>query len=137
MKVFDINQIQQAIDLDKDLEALIKNQSQAFIDFSAEGYEVPLPMHLSFPANSGDCHIKAGFRKEGEVFVMKVVSGFYHNPAVGLPSSDGAMLVFSQETGVLLSILYDGGWLTTLRTALAGIVAASVTPWEVTNIGII
>ena len=123
MQIFDIHQIQKAIDLNEDLEALIKNQSQAFIDFSAKGYDVPLPMHLSFPANSGDCHIKAGFRKDSAVFVIKVASGFYHNSAAGLPSSDGAILVFSQKTGLLLSILYDGGWLTTMRTAIAGIIA--------------
>lgn len=137
MKIFDIEQIRQTIDLDEDLEALIKNQSQAFMDFSANGYDVPLPMHLSFPANSGDCHIKAGFRKDGEVFVIKVASGFYLNTAAGLPSSDGAILVFSQKTGLLSCILNDGGWLTTLRTAIAGIVAASLTPWQVRNIGIV
>lgn len=137
MKIFNIKQIQKVINLDKELAALVKNQKQAFIDFSARGYEVPLPIQLSFPNNSGDCHIKAGFKEDGEVFVVKVASGFYKNLSIGLPSSDGILLVFSQKTGKLLSMLYDGGWLTTLRTAIAGIIAASVTPWEISNIGII
>lgn len=137
MKLITLQDIQKVIDLEQDLESLIKNQRQAFIDFSNKLYTTPLPMHLCFPYYLGDCHIKAGYKQDNTIFVIKIASGFYGNTIAEIPSSDGVILVFSQKTGELLNILYDKGWLTTLRTAIAGIIAISVTPWEIRNIGII
>ncbi|MFT5134895.1 MAG: ornithine cyclodeaminase, partial [Gammaproteobacteria bacterium] len=49
----------------------------------------------------------------------------------------GLMLVFSQKTGVLETILLDEGFLTNIRTAVAGeIVAKYMAPKEVTAIGV-
>lgn len=48
------------------------------------------------------------------------------------------MLLFSQKTGVLEAILLDEGYLTDVRTALAGaIVAKHIAPHPITKIGII
>jgi ornithine cyclodeaminase len=48
------------------------------------------------------------------------------------------MLIFSQKTGILCSILLDEGYLTDLRTAAAGdIVAKYLAPRIVSKIGII
>lgn len=137
MKIFDIKKIQQIIDVEQNLEEIIETQKQTFIDFTSGIFEVPLPMQLSFPNLHGDCHVKAGFKNHGDIFVIKVASGFYNNHVLGLPTGDGALLIFSQKTGLIEAILYDGGWLTTLRTAIAGLIAISITPWEIKNIGII
>ena len=64
-------------------------------------------------------HIKYGYLKEAEHYV-KVASGFYENPGLGLPSYDGLMLVFAQATGALQAVLLDEGHLTNLRTAVPG-----------------
>ncbi len=56
-------------------------------------------------------------------FVLKVAAGFYGNPSIGLPTSNGIMLAFSAETGVLEAILLDEGFLTDLRTGLGGAIA--------------
>ena len=86
----------------------------------------------------GEVHIKYGYVKEEDYYVIKVASGFYANPDLGLPSSNGLMLLFSQETGELLSILYDEGYLTDVRTALAGaVVARHLAPGNIDRIGII
>ena len=86
----------------------------------------------------GEVHIKYGYVKDEDYYVIKVASGFYQNPGLGLPSSNGLMLLFSQETGELLSILYDEGYLTDVRTALAGaVVARHLAPGNVDRIGII
>ena len=86
----------------------------------------------------GEVHIKYGYVKEEEYYVIKVASGFYGNPDLGLSSSNGLMLLFSQETGQLLSILLDEGYLTDVRTALAGAVAAKhLAPEKVDRIGIL
>jgi len=58
------------------------------------------------------------------VYVLKVASGFYDNPSLGLPAGDGLILVFSQRTGTLELVLLDRCWLTDMRTAAAGAVAA-------------
>jgi ornithine cyclodeaminase len=136
MNIFHRQHILQAIDL-KNLDELILCQWQAFLDYSKKHIHVPHPMHLYFPKVQGDCHIKAGFRHDGENIIIKVATGFYQNPLLGLPSSDGTILVYSQKDGLLKAILSDGGILTTLRTALAAAVAIQHTPWSINNISII
>src|SRR5690606_21152665 len=59
-----------------------------------------------------------------ESFCLKVSTGFFGNPDLGLPSASGLMILLSAQTGVPLAVLLDGGYLTDLRTALAGAVAA-------------
>ena len=69
---------------------------------------------------------------------MKIASGFYKNPALGISSSNGLNLVFNQKTGVLETILLDEGYLTDVRTAIAGaVVAKYLAPDTVKSIGII
>ena len=51
-------------------------------------------------------------------------SGFYNNPSIGLPSTGGVMFLVSTKTGKLETVLLDGGYLTDLRTAIAGAIAA-------------
>lgn len=137
MNIFTLPQIQQAINLTRDLPALIRNQQQAFIDFSAGLITLPLPLHLNFTNPPGDCHVKAGVRVNDEQFVVKIATGFYNNINVGLPPVDGAILLFSVATGALQAILCDAGYLTLLRTALAACVAAQITPFAIQNIGIV
>jgi ectoine utilization protein EutC len=50
--------------------------------------------------------------------------GFFDNPTIGLPSTSGLMVLFSARTGVLEALLLDNGYLTDIRTAAAGAVAA-------------
>lgn len=79
--------------------------------------------HLRFPQSNGDCHIKSGHIKGSASYVIKIASGFYDNPAKGLPSSNGMMLAFSATTGETIAILRDEGWLTNMRTAIGGALA--------------
>ena len=137
MKIYDVDQIKKVINLDLSLKELINSQRQAFIDFSSGLYDVPIPMQLSFQEKVGDCHIKAGFKRNDDTFIIKVATGFYQNTKLGLPASDGVVLVFSQDTGLLQVVLCDGGILTTFRTSLAAAVAAQITPWDIKCIGVI
>ena len=85
----------------------------------------------------GEVHIKYGFIKHDDYYVIKVASGFYHNPEQGLPSGNGLMLLFSQKTGEPAAILLDEGYLTNIRTAVAGAIAARyMAPARVSKIGI-
>jgi ornithine cyclodeaminase len=110
----------------------------AFAAYSRGEAVVPPPGELLFDEPSGDCHIKFGYLKSNDTFTVKIATGFWENPSRGLPSSNGVVLVFSRNTGELRSILQDEGWLTDIRTAAAGAVAARyLAPPNVTCIGIL
>jgi ornithine cyclodeaminase len=88
--------------------------------------------------DKGEVHIKYGFIRGEEYYVIKIASGFYGNPALGLPSGNGCMLLFKQETGEMAAILLDEGLLTNVRTAVAGAVASKYfAPNNVKRIGIV
>lgn len=88
--------------------------------------------------DKGEVHIKYGCITGDRYYVVKVASGFYANPTLGLASSNGLMLVFSQQTGALEAVLLDEGLLTDVRTAVAGAVAAKhLAPSRVERIGVL
>ncbi|UCH10535.1 MAG: ornithine cyclodeaminase family protein [Fidelibacterota bacterium] len=88
--------------------------------------------------DKGEVHIKYGYLKGGSYYVIKIASGFFANPKIGLPTGNGLMLLFNQDTGEPVSILQDEGYLTDVRTAIAGAIAAKyLAPSEVERIGIV
>ena len=85
----------------------------------------------------GEVHIKYGYIKGDDYYVIKIASGFYGNAALGLPSGNGAMLIYRQGTGEPVCVLFDEGHLTDVRTAVAGAIAAKyMAPRDVASIGI-
>ncbi|ANI30624.1 ornithine cyclodeaminase [Yersinia entomophaga] len=111
---------------------------QGFIAFSQQQVQMPAVQHLLFTQANGDCCIKSGYLEGDDSFVVKVSSGFYTNPSLGLSSNQGLMMAFSAKTGEPQALLMDEGWLTALRTALAGrIVAELCAPKHITAIGIV
>lgn len=134
MKIYTKNEIEQAIDI-----PFLMQEIEAGLRLASEGKTISAPvsfMHFEFP--KGDVHIKSGAFLNGEMYVVKIASGFYENPFLGLPSSNGSMLLFSQKTGELITILLDEGRLTDLRTGLAGAIAAKYfAPPTIIKIGII
>jgi ornithine cyclodeaminase len=86
----------------------------------------------------GDVHIKYGYIRHDDYYVIKIASGFYDNGRYGLSTSNGLMLLFRQQTGELQSVLLDEGRLTDIRTAVAGAIAAKhLAPTDVERIGIV
>jgi len=117
---------------------LIEEIAQGFVDYSAGRVVVPPVGYLGFTEPTGDVHLKYGYVKGGDVFVIKVAAGFPQNSEHGLPTGDGCMLVFDSHTGFLRAVLLDRSRLTDLRTAVAGAVAArALAPSSVSRIGII
>jgi ornithine cyclodeaminase len=96
----------------------------AFADFSAGRAVMPGVINLDIDSNQGEVHVKSAYLKGGESYVIKVASGFYRNPARGLPVGNGVMLLFEAQTGRLRCILFDNGHITEMRTGAAGAVAA-------------
>ncbi|MFA3780628.1 ornithine cyclodeaminase family protein [Yersinia sp. 1652 StPb PI] len=125
--------------LDKfDADAITLLLKEGFIAYSQQQVQMPPVQHLLFGQANGDCCIKSGYLQGDSQFVVKVSGGFYDNPAQGLASNQGLMMAFSALTGEPQAILLDEGWLTALRTALAGRIAAELcAPKHISAIGII
>ncbi len=133
-KVFNLEQIKEAMRTFDPIRAM----EEGFAAYSSGKTNIPPVGELLFTDPPGDVHIKYGCIISAQYYVIKVVSGFYENSKLGLPSSDGLMLVFKQQTGELAGILLDEGYLTEVRTAAAGAVAAKyLAPLEVKRIGIL
>lgn len=133
MKIYTRKQIQQIVDIHQ----LIKEIEQGLILFSQKRVLTAPSSFLHFQDPPGDVHIKSAAIENDDLYVIKIASGFYDNPKLKLPSSNGLMLLFSQKTGELKAILLDEGYLTNLRTGIAGAIAAKYLANPVTKIGII
>ncbi len=126
----------------KDIKASIKSldvvaaMEEGFIQYSNKKTVVPPVGELLFEDPPGDVHIKYGYIKNDDFYVIKIASGFYNNSKLGIASSQGMMLIFSQKTGQPVAILLDEGYLTDIRTAAAGALAATYfAPKKINAIG--
>ncbi len=132
--VLQLDEIKQLVDIPQ----LIDDIEAGFVLYSQGLVQVPPVGFLHFDDPPGDVHIKYGSVAGGEFYVMKMASAFPHNVALGLPVGNGVILVFSRNTGALELVLLDEGWLTDIRTAAAGAVAARhLAPSTVNHIGIV
>lgn len=119
LKIISLDEIKTLL---KDID-VIDLMKDAFIQYSIGNSIIPPVGELIFENPPGDVHIKYGYIKGDNLYVIKIASGFYENHKLGLPSGQGLMLLFSQKTGQLESILLDDGHLTNIRTAAAGALA--------------
>jgi len=121
-----------------DTDSLIDEIEAGFVLYSDGKVNVPPVGFMHFDDPPGDVHIKYGSIEDDDYWVLKIASGFYQNPSLGLQASDGVILVFSQRSGALELVLHDRCWLTDMRTAAAGAVAARhLAPRKIDHIGVI
>jgi ornithine cyclodeaminase len=121
-----------------DMERAVRMIEQGFIAYSRKTVQVPPVQNFQFDSANGDCCVKSAYVDGAETFAVKVSTGFYENPKHGLPSNNGLIVLFSAKTGEPVALLRDDGWLTCVRTALAGQLAARVSaPRDVQGIGVI
>jgi len=119
------------IDLMEEIEA-------GFSAYSNGEVVVPPVGELNFKDPPGDVHIKYGYIRDDDVYVIKIASGFYQNKLLGLSNGQGMMVVFDQKNGKPLGLLQDEGYLTDVRTAVAGAICAKyLAPNNIQAIGII
>jgi ornithine cyclodeaminase len=85
---------------------------------------VPAVINLPIPGTRGEFHVKTAWVDGVPFIAVKVASGFYDNPARGLPTGSGMMALFDAATGMPTGLLFDNGFLTDIRTGAAGAVAA-------------
>src|SRR5262249_41808212 len=97
--------------------------------FAADGLgrtRVPAVINLDVPSAHGEFHVKTAYIEGVPHVAVKVASGFYDNPSRGLPSGSGLMALFDATTGLPVALLLDNGFLTDIRTAAAGPLAADL-----------
>lgn len=97
---------------------------QAFLLLATAAVAMPPILRLDIPEHNGEVDVKTAYLPGLERFAIKVSPGFFDNPKLGLPSLNGMMMLLSARTGLLDALLLDNGYLTAVRTAAAGAVAA-------------
>lgn len=114
------------------LPAAIELQEAGFKIFSKGEVDIPLPGYLAQDNPVGSYHIKYGHIHGDPFWVVKIAGGPDNLPM------NGTMIVFSTVTGAPLYLLQENGYLTQLRTAIAGLIAAkTLANKEIIGIGII
>lgn len=85
---------------------------------------MPPILRLDIEEHNGEVDVKTAYVPGLDSFAIKISPGFFNNPLLGLPSLNGLMILFSAKTGLVEALLLDNGYLTAVRTAAAGAVAA-------------
>ncbi len=96
----------------------------AFRALATKPVVMPPILRLDIPEHRGEVDVKTAYVPGLDSFALKISPGFFDNPKLGLPSLNGLMILFSARTGLAEALLLDNGYLTDVRTAAAGAVAA-------------
>ena len=116
----------------------IKVIEDAFKNLSEGNAIMPPIMRLDIEENNGEVDVKTAYIKGLDSFAIKMSPGFFDNPKIGLPSTGGLMVLLSSKTGALEAVLLDKGYLTDIRTALAGAISVKyLAKKEISSVGII
>ena len=105
-------------------EQLIPVIEDAFKNLAVGKTIMPPILRLDVHKYNGETDVKTAYIEGLDSYAIKVASGFFNNPKLGIPSSNGMMILLDSKTGVIKSLLLDKGYLTDVRTAIAGSIAA-------------
>lgn len=115
------NELRESVRLDQESIGCVRD---AFAALAGGGVVMPPILRLDIHENNGEVDVKTAYVPGLDSFAIKISPGFFDNPALGLPSLNGLMVLFSAKTGLVEALLLDNGYLTDVRTAAAGAVAA-------------
>lgn len=128
-------ELRDCVSLDSETVAVVE---QAFAALATGGVIMPPILSMDIPERHGEVDVKTAYVPGLPGFAIKMSPGFFNNPSLGLPSLNGLMVLFSSETGIVQAVLLDNGYLTDVRTAAAGAVAARhLAPREVHTAGVL
>ena len=128
-------ELRRAVRLDLEAIDVIENVFRAL---GGEGVVMPPVLSMHMDDAEGEVDIKTAYLPGLSSFAVKISPGFFNNPSLGLPSTSGLMVMLSARTGHVDAVLLDNGYLTNIRTAAAGAVAARhLAPASVDTAGVI
>jgi ornithine cyclodeaminase len=114
-------ELRKLVPLDADAVTVVE---EAFRALAGGAVVMPPILRLDIREANGEVDVKTAYVPGLESFAIKISPGFFDNPRIGLPSVNGLMMLLSAKTGLLEAALLDNGYLTDVRTAAAGAVAA-------------
>jgi ornithine cyclodeaminase len=127
-------ELRRAVPLDL---AAVDTVERAFLALHAGGVVLPPVLSMSLPAVNGEVDVKTAWIPGFDGFAIKVSPGFFDNPKRGLPSLNGLMILLAATTGLVEAVFLDNGYLTDVRTAAAGAVAARHMAPDVVTAGVL
>ena len=121
LKILNEQELRQVVRLDLDAVNCVET---AFAKLAEGNVVMPPILSMAIEEFNGEVDVKTAYVPGIESFAIKMSPGFFDNPRLGLPSTSGLMVLFSASTGTVEAVLLDNGYLTNVRTAAAGAVAA-------------
>jgi ornithine cyclodeaminase len=121
MTILTETELRGIVSLDLAAVACVEN---AFEALATRAVAMPPILRLDIPEYRGEVDVKTAYVPGIDSFAIKISPGFFDNPKLGLPSVNGMMVLLSSKTGLVEALLLDNGYLTDIRTAAAGAVAA-------------
>ncbi|RBI85427.1 cyclodeaminase [Rhodosalinus halophilus] len=135
IRILTESDLRHAVQLD---HALVEAIERAFAALAGEGVVMPPVMSMALHDRNAEVDVKTAYLPGFDGFAVKVSPGFFDNPKIGLPSLNGFMVLLSAQTGMVQAVFLDNGYLTDIRTAAAGAVAAKhLAPRHVETAGVI
>ncbi|MDQ0315047.1 cyclodeaminase [Amorphus orientalis] len=126
--------LREAVGLDM---TTVNTVEAAFAALASGTVVMPPILSMAIEEANGEVDVKTAYIPGFDGFAIKVSPGFFDNPKLGLPSLNGLMILFSAKTGLVEALFLDNGYLTDVRTAAAGAVAAKhLAPERVTTAGV-
>lgn len=126
MRIITLSEIRSIIDE----KSIIQAVRTSLVDHYKGVIKSPDPLQMTFGQDqnklSGDCHVKSAYSLLHPYFCIKVATGFYKNSERGLPVNNGLLMLFCAQTGEPVVMFRDQGYLTSIRTAAAGALAAGL-----------
>lgn len=117
--------------------AAIDATEQAFVALSSGEVVMPPILSMAVADANGEVDVKTAYIPGFDGIAVKISPGFFDNPKIGLPSINGLMVLLAARTGLVEAVFLDNGYLTNVRTAAAGAVAARyMAPAEVDTAGV-
>ncbi|MBD1545632.1 cyclodeaminase [Roseibium aggregatum] len=121
MKILTETELRRVVHLDP---AAVDCVEKAFGLLATGKVVMPPVLSMALKDANAEVDVKTAYVPGFDGFAIKVSPGFFNNPSIGLPSLNGLMILFSAKTGLVEAVFLDNGYLTDVRTAAAGAVAA-------------
>ncbi len=135
MLIFTEQELKQHVQLNLEAISIVE---EGFTKLANNEVEMPPIMRVDVHDQNGEVDVKTAYIKGKDMFAIKVSSGFFNNYKLGLPSGNGLMMLISAQTGIPQALLLDNGYLTEVRTAAAGAIAANYLSREnIETVGVI
>ena len=128
-------ELRQCAGMDEDSIAAV---TEGFTRLAQGKATVPPILRVDVTESRGEVDVKTAYVHGLDSFAIKIASGFFNNRELGLPTGSGLMMLLSTKTGFPEALLLDNGYLTDVRTGIAGAIAARhLAPETVETAGVI